>query len=289
MIPERLFKYRAFDSFSLKLICESESWYSRTAAFNDPVEELTETINDIDRLTIEALHQRLFPEDSVQRLRRNQWTYDEDYNDVQASVEEYVGAAKREIDGRVREILGSRGMLTLSSRWDSPLMWSHYADSHRGFCIEYDATNHRCQHLAPVDYASDRGVKLSDIAGWKLQNDERALRAVVESAYFRKSPDWAYEEEWRDVSRGFGAGCAPFDICGITFGMRCPRHVMTALMLVFSGHKVKPNFYEASFKPGSFEMSRNLVDPNEVAHIRPSGAMVFGAHGRYALPFDVAE
>jgi hypothetical protein len=60
-------------------------------------------------------------------------------------------------------------------------------------------------------------------------------------------------------------------------------------MLVFSGYKVKPDFYEARFKPGSFEMSRSLVDPNEVAYIRPSGAMVFGIPGRCELPFDIAE
>ncbi|MBO9740129.1 DUF2971 domain-containing protein [Xanthomonas axonopodis pv. begoniae] len=289
MIPNRLFKYRAFDSFALKLICDSEAWYSRTPAFNDPIEELTETINDVDRMTLEALHRRLFPEDSLQRLQRNQWTYDGDYNDVEASIEEYVDAAKREIDDKVREILGSRGVLTLSARWDSPLMWSHYADSHRGFCIEYDATNHRCQHIGQVDYTSSRGIRLSDIAAWKLKGDENALRSVVESAYFRKSPDWAYESEWRDVSRGFGAGEAPFQLSGITFGMRCPRHVRTALMLVFSGYKVKPDFYEARFKPGSFEMSRSLVDPNEIAHIRPSGAMIFGIPGRCELPFDITD
>jgi len=289
MIPDRLFKYRAFDSFSLKLICDSEAWYSRTPAFNDPVEELTETINDVDRLTIEALHRKLFPEDSVQRLQRNQWIDGGEDGDVQASIEQYLDAAQREINDGVREILRSRGVLTLSSRWDSPLMWSHYADSHRGFCIEYDATNHRCQHLAPVDYNSGRGIRLSDIAGWKLGGDESALRSVIESAYFRKSPDWAYENEWRDVSRRFGAGSAPFDISGIIFGMRCPRHVRAAVMLIFSGHEVKPDFYEASFKPGSFGMSRNVLNPNEVAHIYPSGAMVFGLPGHYRLPFDVAE
>lgn len=34
--------------------------------------------------------------------------------------------------------LGNEGVLTLSATWKSGLMWSHYADEHRGICIEYD-------------------------------------------------------------------------------------------------------------------------------------------------------
>jgi len=31
------------------------------------------------------------------------------------------------------------GIIALSSRWDSILMWSHYANNHKGYCIGFDS------------------------------------------------------------------------------------------------------------------------------------------------------
>jgi len=30
------------------------------------------------------------------------------------------------------------GIFSLSKKYDDELLWAHYANSHKGFCIEYD-------------------------------------------------------------------------------------------------------------------------------------------------------
>jgi Protein of unknown function (DUF2971) len=64
----------------------------------------------------------------------------------------------------------------------SHLMWSHYADHHKGVCLEFDIGD-LIDHIHPCHYATEvESLKLA-------QNDIRL--ALVKNAA------WAYEEEWR--------------------------------------------------------------------------------------------
>ena len=83
------------------------------------------------------------------------------------------------------------------------LMWSHYGDKHKGFCVEYDfdnyfATNGYDNLFCPVVYTTKRiSVKLNKhntkYKGYDI-NYARALDSL-----FTKSSIWSYEKEWRKV------------------------------------------------------------------------------------------
>ena len=69
------------------------------------------------------------------------------------------------------------------------VVWSHYADEHRGICIEFD-TDHidiRNNLLKPVTYSN--AVPTLKHSSWA---DER-------EAFFNKTEEWAYEREWRYI------------------------------------------------------------------------------------------
>lgn len=84
-------------------------------------------------------------------------------------------------------------------------MWSHYADNHQGFRLEYDLESLEANHpfrkyLYPVIYSS----QLYDLTPWakKLAIEDRQefnpdcpLLGVL-----HKFNGWKYEEEWRVVS-----------------------------------------------------------------------------------------
>ncbi|MGC1648146.1 MAG: DUF2971 domain-containing protein [Candidatus Sulfotelmatobacter sp.] len=82
-------------------------------------------------------------------------------------------------------------------------MWSHYADQHRGFCIEYDTDslppeNLFVRMLYPVIYSE----KLFDgttyyLAAMRNRATFNILFPVLAALY--KSPEWSYEKEWRLV------------------------------------------------------------------------------------------
>jgi len=77
-----------------------------------------------------------------------------------------------------------------SSRYDSILMWSHYAENHRGICIGYDV-NKYIDLIYPVSYQEDYSNNCS-----KNVND---VGYSADCAKLIKSKEWSYEQEWRII------------------------------------------------------------------------------------------
>lgn len=91
-------------------------------------------------------------------------------------------------------------LCSFSERIDSVVMWSHYADAHKGFCIEYDIKNlpyedERPLNLYPVIY-SDEVFDATTSISRGINNQEFNLFHLFLSGLV-KSKDWAYEKEWR--------------------------------------------------------------------------------------------
>ena len=78
------------------------------------------------------------------------------------------------------------------------LMWSHYADGHKGFCIEYDFKNAPKDLLPlPVIYSQKR-----PLIPWEMALDQSAetkskciLQMII--GLLTKDKEWEYEDEWR--------------------------------------------------------------------------------------------
>ena len=90
----------------------------------------------------------------------------------------------------------------------SMLMWSHYANSHKGFCVEYDVPAltknnvNLLQHLFPVIY-SDQRVSvlepcLADLSCPTVTED--IVWPIYKHGLLTKSLWWGYQNEWRLIS-----------------------------------------------------------------------------------------
>lgn len=166
---------------------------------------------------------------------------------------------KRELD---RE-LGDEGVLSLSAKWQSGLMWSHYADEHRGICIEYDTRDQEHPRLLPVNYKAPRAVKTSDLLRWKLHEDEAAKHRVLQTYFYTKSYEWSYEREWRDVSDNSGVTSLPFRITAILFGLRCDTSIITSVVKLLNDHQ-EIKLWQVLPKEDSFSLRRRNVDRDEI-------------------------
>lgn len=122
---------------------------------------------------------------------------------------------------------------------NSTLMWSHYADSNSGICIEYDFNQldsnsiHR-KSLFPVSYLHEP-LNLADL----LDDTNREVclypaDAAVLCAALTKADAWKYENEWRIVLLLPGLSSIP----------RFPIHLnLKPLSICFGYHFLKPLFY----------------------------------------------
>ncbi len=86
----------------------------------------------------------------------------------------------------------------LSTTPKNRLMWSHYSDGHRGFCVEYDFKNATKDSLPlPVIYSQKR-----PLIPWEMalnQSDETKSKCIFQMiiGLLTKDKEWEYEDEWR--------------------------------------------------------------------------------------------
>jgi hypothetical protein len=122
------------------------------------------------------------------------------------------------------------GVLCLSECHDDILIWSHYADSHRGICLEFKATNTALFGEAQrVEYAET--YTNFPLLGRDTEQIQRVL--------LTKSSHWKYEKEWRTIRRSqivnglpqyIGSrlcSFSPGDLRGVIFGCQCSRETMS--------------------------------------------------------------
>jgi hypothetical protein len=282
-MPRKLYKYRPFNVFCLRLLTHAEVSYSNPRTFNDPL-DCDPTIEvDIDRNALEllcyAFLRRTKPEDQAKAEINNYRYLSSEYGDFrnESHVEDYL---KRMLALRIKDELdselGSKGVLSLSERWDSVLMWSHYADNHRGMCIEFDTTELPHPNLRAVGYRAPRRVRASDLFEWKRRHSADAEQRVRDTYFFAKAGPWRYEKEWREVEEESGVRESGLRVTAIHFGLQCDAAVIqSAVKLLDGDHDVL--LYNVYPLDDSFRLKRRPVDRDEIASygIRTPAAIDF--------------
>ncbi len=122
------------------------------------------------------------------------------------------------------------------------LMWSHYADNHKGICIKYHFQNTFSNLYSkpdlPVRYFKDVKYKLK-LNSLKPKND-----ISIEDAFFAKSKVWEYENELRLIQCDLQGGGehkvvdAPNCIEAIYFGVNCPQTDIDTIMKIMKDKKL---------------------------------------------------
>lgn len=126
-------------------------------------------------------------------------------------------------------------ILSFARRSDSHLLWSHYANSHRGACLHFSlgAFDHPALTAGLVGYTQNRPVlPMSLMARIALPpetehhpDDRKALRSeLYRGLFFTKPLDWSYEEEARVIYSTADMTNVPFQKGGlyeIILGAKC--------------------------------------------------------------------
>jgi hypothetical protein len=270
-LPTRLYKYRKFNTSTLRLITKAESYYADPETFNDPLDCRPVIQLDTDTSTLEKVCYRMLvlvhdKKQALSTMTNFRYLSSEhgDYKKDQAATWSYTQGLRQEIKRLLYDEMRKCGVLSLGARWDCPLMWSHYADEHRGLCIEYDMTNHHCERLFPVDYGASGNVKVSNLYDWKLHGSMTAEILVRGAFFYAKARQWRYEREWRDVVGSNGVTDTPLTVSAILFGLRCDSAVVTSVVKLFTNSSAKPKFYDVYRKDEGFRLKRRAVDVDEI-------------------------
>ncbi len=229
-MPEILYKYRRFDDngHALKNLEENTIWLSSPKVYNDPFEcvecsDAEQILAFISRKkehfekTVEKFSQKYnLDVDTVEQMRREKdpamafaqhvfLKEGKKTEEIEAFFSVLEKSKKKEIERAARYFNEKKTELlrlcSFCKTKDSVLMWSHYTQEHKGFCIEYDVgklprEDFFIRMLYPVIYCTG----LYDSTKHRLKILEN--NGVFNNIYFvmtsmRKALGWHYEQEWR--------------------------------------------------------------------------------------------
>ncbi|MFW5983397.1 MAG: DUF2971 domain-containing protein [bacterium] len=147
------------------------------------------------------------------------------------------------------------------------LMWAHYANGHRGICLEYV-----CEGILASDsfknVVYDR-ESTPILASLDLLKDLNKLEDFFDRIVFHKSPEWKYENEWRLMLIRPKERMVYLDspVASVTFGLKCSLDDVNKTLNIlrqnyFSGIT---KFFKITEKDGEmkriqFEMSQNRAE-----------------------------
>jgi len=132
-------------------------------------------------------------------------------NDESNKFERILNEAVKSSNANIFDAIENKlGIASLTTNFNNELMWSHYASSHKGICIEYDLSEFvkdiesMKSLLIPVRYSNERVtidyalIDEIDIKNIKTKGKKDLVEFFM-SSLFTKQDVWKYENEWRSI------------------------------------------------------------------------------------------
>jgi hypothetical protein len=192
--PDRLYKYRKVNEHTKRIVTHSEIYFQSPLKFND-------LFDCRCRIVFEGTtQQRLAFCWWMVRSRANRYPRGVAEKIVERMMLGFKGPQKDrhewlDPDKLIRTVLETAGVMSLAEKNNDTLMWSHYADSHKGVCLEFSGlANQSLGVLRKVQYQDAVPV----VEAMRLiQGKYRG--EIGKDVIKAKAKCWRYEEEWRSI------------------------------------------------------------------------------------------
>jgi hypothetical protein len=113
-----------------------------------------------------------------------------------ASQPENIEKNRRERDGLIHHLNEQYGLICFCERVKDPVIWSHYADCHRGIATQVSAELN--EGFIQVKYPPQRLILPENCLANRHQNIAAFTDVFGEFVRF-KAPSWEHEREWRAI------------------------------------------------------------------------------------------
>lgn len=266
--PKYLYKYRSFSQNTIKILNESNVYFASPNTFNDPLDckpciSLNSDIKVLERIFGNfRKYSKLRPSiklDTLQYFASEQG----DINiDGSLAHKYYLHLLKASIQEFLYEKFSRSGVFSLASKWNCPLMWSHYAQNHEGLCLEY--LTEPSDGFSKIDYSGQRTICTSWIDQWQINNCPTHEKLILEAFFLSKSKQWRYEKEWRIIKKTIGTQRIESRLKSIIFGLNTDDSVIAAVVRLFSENPDEVKFYRITNKNDDFKLIRERIDSKEI-------------------------
>lgn len=230
----KVYKYRSAGEYfkrDLKSISENYFYAPNAEKLNDPCETLVLS----ERIKTQTnIFGKLFGKKSKENL-----------TDLHNKLDNFISTKEK------------AGIYSLSKSFNDELLWAHYANNHKGFCIEYDfeilTDKNSFYNFYPfdVEYSSNPPeIDISDISS-KHQN-------ILKKIAGTKSDKWSYEQEKRILTDKYGEHEYNYAaVKAIYFGLRMPEKQQTKIMETLAGRGIE--YFQIRLITNSYIFTREKI------------------------------
>ena len=227
-MPKFLYKYRSDTDNAINNLETDTVWLNKPSEYNDPFEfveyldtkELYKVIGSLmkNELIDDLTKKHPVPEHVIEQAKKSDFPLKiiseyqlKNYEGMpDGFIQKFHQAADEVLQesttkANVDKIKSIKDKMKVCSFCESPkqlLMWSHYANEHKGFCVEYniskwEVTDVRNRVLFPVIYRDDFFDFTPHLISNIQSNNFNNIYTTISGA--TKSKEWEYEQEWRFI------------------------------------------------------------------------------------------
>lgn len=244
--PPELYKYYAFDEWTQNIFERNEIYFQSPDCFNDPFDsKISTTYEGTEEQRISRLigFWRKGPakDEKEEVLRLKAVDFVKKCQDVTLFQRSSVRSVER--------LRKQMGIFCMTSEPDNILMWSHYAEAHTGFCLEFKTGNPfflRERRIKEEGYKPDRPC---------LNLIEPPDSDKIVQALLTKAIGWKYEHEWRIVDHKNGPGVQIYPseaLSGVILGCRISPENRQRITQWCQARTPRPALYWAEEKDREF-------------------------------------
>ncbi len=157
---------------------------------------------------------------------------------------------------KVDDTISKIGIYCLTYDNKNILMWSHYANNHTGYCIEFsdDYDDMYFSDAFDVEYSEEYPV-----LNFTKDSDEERFKKTI----LTKSIHWDYEKECRKIRRH---GCGVFEypesaLKGVIFGCKMSDCDKEKIIKWCKKRKNSPIFYQARMSDRNYSLDIDIFNP----------------------------
>lgn len=241
-IPEKLYRYGSFKSpeYLEEILLEDKIYCSSPFDFNDPFDCRPRVI--VGNTTKEIKESKK----TIESILKKRTTLDRKSRREEASRLIKEIPKRGNLTEEYKQLLGTSGVYCMSKKHNNLLMWSHYGDKHRGYCLEFSTENEFFSKIKPVAYETKYPVV-------KIFSVDKNIWG--NQSFLTKSKDWEYEKEWRLTSKNPDhINFPPSSLVGIIFGCKMRQKDIEQITKWISEREGSISMYQAVMSERDFKV-----------------------------------
>lgn len=278
----RIFKFRSGSENDIEALTSDFIWFADIESLNDPYEgyarfnseDVSDTLREQFLASVYSMEpdRNVAPHEEVAQKKLALGPKFADFIDSKAIESAKIYYQDHRDDFKVLSVSLQKDSRDFPAPLNNMLMWSHYANGFKGFCIEFDAEllvstvvdrNTAQIGTSKVEYATDGKLPAVNLKTFMEASISGGLASSSEilTSFTRKEQSWSYENELRFISeiRGkhdYGSEC----VKAVYIAEKMPLEERKTLLSIIANKPNQIDVFEVRLHPEEYKFGFFRID-----------------------------